>query len=499
MPYLRSLYDRFLQATAPFFTRLTEGATPAASVLPPLFAPIIRDNGGQRTLTTGRRGQPAGPDTRTRCANYLNSGPPQRRVDRYGRVVPLGNRSASNSPRGANFGLPRSPTRIPSRPPQTSPSRPQSGSPSRPGSSRPGSPEFQRPQVRVPTGAIRVPTRILRGREILHQHLRAWWQSREAYCDVQDAIAELEREGASEEQRPADYDERMEELQRQEQAVGATTERLGAEVAPGQARQQYREAMFTAATGVAFSDTVSTTEEAIEDFTQELFRNAEPWGEDDEASHTSQLSSRAASNRRFAHKMRNDLPAIDAAYDELWELRETYMDRRLRHEAGNDPGIPNWDPTWPREIFDREHLREGMRLTKNVKDLHDSWRARLEEAKTRGLGPFDEYQGEMFPHMAEGYTVSWENERKADAPRNGIMEWMSDPTESEHVDANRCVAEAHKDDMMGLEFAQPPEPGESASCCEVALHIVEGIMERREGSGYPLWRRNVETRDLGYY
>nr|OQO25586.1 hypothetical protein B0A51_08179 [Rachicladosporium sp. CCFEE 5018] len=344
--------------------------------------------------------------------------------------------------------------------------------------------------------AMTIPIQLVRGREVIFEHLREYWPVRRRYEQVFDRIEELQQNDVPGQDADAALEAELYILQQQEDEALEHMNRLGAALADAQSRQAWREQEYTAATGIAFPPLGHEEPADTEDFTAELFAGIEDLIASAPA--TVRLSPRAASNARFDAEMRDAIAPLQNAHTALWRHRETYMDQRLRHEAGNDPGIPDWDPTWPREIFDREHLREGIRLTREAKRLHELWRARLEEAQERGVGPFITFQGELFPHVAEGFAISEENGTMEAAPWNGILEWMENtPPENQQSQANGHVPLRRRDCMIGLRFAHPPEPGESASCCDVALHVVEGIERRREGTGYPIWRRNRDTRDLG--
>ncbi|OQO03856.1 hypothetical protein B0A48_10497 [Cryoendolithus antarcticus] len=305
-----------------------------------------------------------------------------------------------------------------------------------------------------------IPIQLVGGREVIFEHLRAYWPVCRRYEQAFDQIEAIQQGELPMQDDDAARDAELDALQQEEDAALEHMTQLGAALANAQTRQVVREQEFKAMTGIAFPPLGHEEPADIDEFSAELFAGIENLIASAPA--TVPLSHRAASNARSDTEVRDAIAPLQNAHTALWRHRETHTDQRLQHEAGNDPGIPGWDPTWPREIFDREHLREGIRLTREAKRLHELWRARPEEAQERGLGPFAAFQGEMFPHVAEGYTVSEENGMIEAAPRNGILAWMQNtPPENRQSQANRHVPLRRTDCMIGLRFAQPPEPGEA--------------------------------------
>ncbi|KAK6414578.1 hypothetical protein LTR95_017708 [Oleoguttula sp. CCFEE 5521] len=393
-----------------------------------------------------------GIDVRARCAGYLASSPPKRRVDEVGRIVrpsdrregprSIDEKSSSNSDarrRGAppavfrrqvptftksalhtSHSLSAVPAIQSVRPARDLQSHKTPALP--PGEARThivgGESRAGRPRARVP-----IPVHIIRGREVIYEHFREYWRKRMSYERIFDRMEQLQHENTAQENELPGREQELRDLQQQEDEALEQTNRLPDGLANAQARQRSRERTFEAVTGIVLPHMGIDEPEGIDEFTEELFAEIE----DDSvtsATPAAPLSPRAASNVRFDAEMRDAIPPLQDALAALWNHRETYLDQRLAHEAGNYPGLPNWDRNWPRAIIDREHLREGMRLTRVAKHLHDSWRARLKEAVERGLGPFADHQGEVFPHMAEGYAISEENGMIEAAPRNGILAWM---------------------------------------------------------------------------
>ncbi|OQO03855.1 hypothetical protein B0A48_10496 [Cryoendolithus antarcticus] len=212
-----------------------------------------------------------------------------------------------------------------------------------------------------------------------------------------------------------------------------------------------------------------------------------------------ELSSKGASDAALDARMRAEIPIIARAFKAVWQHRDTYQARRLEHEAGRDPNLPGWSADWPRHIFDREHLREGMLLTRYARELHEVWVTNLAIARDRGLGPFMDEQHIMFPEFHGGYTESEVQRITATAPRGRIMKWTKDLLQQQD-NPYRAVPEKKEDYQYGLDDALDPEPGESASLCYDGGDRLHDVAARNGGGPFPKWSKNGETRHIfGFY
>ncbi|KAK6442578.1 hypothetical protein LTR95_001201 [Oleoguttula sp. CCFEE 5521] len=467
MPLVRPLLDRLLQFVAPYFVREHSVGT----VRPPLFAsPNPTATAGLSTSANRRRRRST---IRERCARYLASNQVWRRVDSFGRIVRVGQNGASNRPSPDRHVASLDTCRKPLPPPQ----------PRGPGPVQ----VSQAPPTQPALPTIRIRALIVRGREIICETHRQWWRARDNSTRLEDQLEALEHQTAGQEGLRDDDDADFIDLRQR-------------------VRQEMREENFAARTGVALSATGSVAASQLERMRTKLFAEFE--SDDEEGTGTDQpataappteLSSRAASDAALDARMRAEIPIIARAFRAVWQHRDTYLARRLEHEAGRNPNLPGWTADWPRHIFDREHLREGMHLTRCARDLHEVWVADLAIARDRGLGPFMDEQHIMFPEFNGGYTGSEVQGIIATAPRGRIMEWCKDLL-GEQGNPYRAVPQKKEDYQYGLDDALDPEPGESASLCDNGGDRLDNVAARNRGGPFPKWSRNGETRHIfGFY
>ncbi|KAK6439311.1 hypothetical protein LTR95_004475, partial [Oleoguttula sp. CCFEE 5521] len=475
MPPFWPLLNRFLQYAAPYLTREDNAET----LRPQVFA------FASPTATTGSANRRRRRNLiRERCQNYLASNPVRRRVDSRGRIVRVGESSASGRPTGtrpiANANARRRPV------PQPQPRGPVPVQAPHPAPAQPVSP------------AVRIPALVVRGREIIYECSREWWRARDNYTQLREQVDALELRAAGQEGPNVDDNVDLDNLRRQEEDARQLVHRLGNALALAEVRQEIREERLAAETGITLSVTGSKAASQIEQITQELFAEFES---DDEEQGTgtaapapapapvTELSSRAASDADLDARMRAEIPIIARAFKAVWQHRDTYHARRLEHEAGRDPGLPGWTPDWLREIFDREHLREGMLLTRYARELHEVWITNLAIARDRGLGPFMDEQHIMFPAFNGGYTQSEVQRAIATAPRGRIMKWTKDLLQQQD-NPYRAVPEKKEDYQYGLDDALDPEPGESASLCYDGGDRLDDVAARNRGGPFPRWSKN---------
>ncbi|KAK5123473.1 hypothetical protein LTR85_002511 [Meristemomyces frigidus] len=103
--------------------------------------------------------------------------------------------------------------------------------------------------------------------------------------------------------------------------------------------------------------------------------------------------------------------------------RADYRRMRDRHFAGEDPGFPGWLAAWTREDFDREHVREWMRLSEAISEVYKIMQRMMEIATRAGIEPLEWQETGFWQPGSMHYASSVEQAMIDAAPEEEVLTW----------------------------------------------------------------------------